>query len=54
MANLKIPPWALSLSRYDETMNESKIGMPGPVHKTPTDLRMALARKRRRRRLGGI
>jgi hypothetical protein len=27
---------------YDETMNESKTGKPGPVHKTPTDLRMAL------------
>ena len=24
-------------------MNESKTGKPGPVHKTPTDLRMALS-----------
>jgi hypothetical protein len=28
---------------YDETMNESKTGKPGPVHKTPSDLRMALS-----------
>jgi uncharacterized protein YdeI (YjbR/CyaY-like superfamily) len=28
---------------YDETMNESKTGNAGPVHKTPTDLRMALS-----------
>jgi hypothetical protein len=33
-----------SSSRYgcDKTMNESKTGKPDPVHKTPTDLRMAL------------
>jgi Bacteriocin-protection, YdeI or OmpD-Associated len=28
---------------YDETMNKSKTGTPGPVHKAPTDLRMALS-----------
>jgi hypothetical protein len=28
--------------QLDEMMNESKTGKPGPVHKTPTDLRMAL------------
>ena len=37
---------ALSISALcsimDETMNEIKTGKSGPVHKTPTDLRMAL------------
>jgi uncharacterized protein YdeI (YjbR/CyaY-like superfamily) len=28
---------------YDEMMVQSKTGEPGPLHKTPTDLRMALS-----------
>src|ERR1700728_302574 len=29
--------------RFDETMNESRTGKSGPVHRTPTDLRTALS-----------